>query len=146
MHICPLILLLAASDDSILVSRAVNINIDNITLKPAGKDTPTHTHTQRERGACINTFILLISQVVSLTLPPTHKHSHTYICLIYTPIALTLFMPLYPLTHTQLLFTDRYSSFVYFSLPLWHIHTNTHTQTTHQVVWSPVILRQVCIF
>uniref|UniRef100_A0A8C9Y8A5 Calcium channel, voltage-dependent, alpha 2/delta subunit 1a n=1 Tax=Sander lucioperca TaxID=283035 RepID=A0A8C9Y8A5_SANLU len=30
------------SDDSVLVSRAVNLNIDGIILKPAGKDTLTH--------------------------------------------------------------------------------------------------------
>uniref|UniRef100_A0A672IVI2 Voltage-dependent calcium channel subunit alpha-2/delta-1-like n=1 Tax=Salarias fasciatus TaxID=181472 RepID=A0A672IVI2_SALFA len=35
----------ATSDDSVLVSRAVNLKIDNITLKPAGEDTHVHTGT-----------------------------------------------------------------------------------------------------
>lgn len=33
---------LAASDDSVLVSRAVNLQIKGVTLKPAGKDTHRH--------------------------------------------------------------------------------------------------------
>ncbi len=64
---------------------------------------------------------------------------HTYTCLYcISPNTLTRW--------DRLVFTRCYSSFVIFSLSLWHIYTNTHTQTTHQAVWCPVILGQVCIF
>uniref|UniRef100_A0AAQ6AL57 VWFA domain-containing protein n=1 Tax=Amphiprion ocellaris TaxID=80972 RepID=A0AAQ6AL57_AMPOC len=39
----------ATSDDSVLVSKAVNLKIDDIVLKPAGKDTHTHTHRPTQR-------------------------------------------------------------------------------------------------
>lgn len=42
--------LLPASDDSVLVSRAINLNIDGITLKPAGK------HTHKERGVYLHIY------------------------------------------------------------------------------------------
>uniref|UniRef100_A0AAQ5Y9M5 VWFA domain-containing protein n=1 Tax=Amphiprion ocellaris TaxID=80972 RepID=A0AAQ5Y9M5_AMPOC len=50
----------ATSDDSVLVSKAVNLKIDDIVLKPAGKDTHTHTHRPTQR---VFTFLNLISQL-----------------------------------------------------------------------------------
>uniref|UniRef100_A0A8D3CW96 Calcium channel, voltage-dependent, alpha 2/delta subunit 1a n=1 Tax=Scophthalmus maximus TaxID=52904 RepID=A0A8D3CW96_SCOMX len=67
------------SDDSILVSRAVNLNVDGITLKPAGKDTHSSpefifatlpvrvscylfTSSQKSFSECVvfNTFLLFL--------------------------------------------------------------------------------------
>ena len=86
----PFIILFAASDDSILVSKAVHIEINGITLKPAGKDTVTHshthTHTHTQKGACVYTFTPLIPQVVPLNLSPTCKHLQ--LCLLLTHLHL----------------------------------------------------------
>ena len=98
----PFIILFAASDDSILVSKAVHIEINGITLKPAGKDTVTHshthTHTHTHRKGLVFTHLRLSFLRLSLSICHQHVNTYSYVSYLHTyicnPIALTLFMPL----------------------------------------------------
>lgn len=75
----------AASEDSVLVSRAVNININDITLKPAGKDTHSHTYSKRKGGLYLHIYTPNIST-------QNHLHIQTLpaMCHIYAPTFATL--------------------------------------------------------
>lgn len=95
----------------------------------------THTH----RFLCIYTFLTLC--------PVLHKHSLAYIstCSVYTsrPTALKA------ADASSVVFVEHtktcYSSFVRPPPPPRPPPSDTYTQTTHQVVSSPVILGQVCL-
>lgn len=73
----------AARDDAVLVSRAVNLKIDNITLKPAGKDT----HTQ------MLAFNFLLCHLHITSLIARHR--------IYTPTVSVVTTILLLQTHLQ---------------------------------------------
>lgn len=126
-------IILAASDDSILVSRAVDFKIDDITLKPAGKDL---RHTQREKGGLYLHIYTPHLSIVSLALPPTHKHTHTshliyaliFVGCRHNPIHARISSD--TCTHTQALIY-RPPLLVCLFLPLSLTYTHKHVHTNH---------------
>lgn len=92
--------------------------------------------------ACIYTFLLLVSQVASLFLPPPYKHIHTYSYVSYLhayicdPIALTLFMLLHLLTHTDIIYRPLLLISLFLPLPLTYTHKHAHTNHTSSCLVS----------
>ena len=142
---CSLTILLAASDESVLVSRAVNITVKEILLKPAGKDT----HKEKQR--LVFRHCIIITLIFQLLSPTTtyiyiyiYTYTYSYVSYLYTyicnPIALMLCVSLYHLanTHTRTHRVPHYPSFVYFSPFCSDMYTQTHTHKPHVKLSAPL--------
>lgn len=68
-----LFFLVAQYEGSVLVSKVVNLKIDDITLKPAGKNTRAQIQITTQR---VFTCLSPISHALSFIKLPTHKHTY----------------------------------------------------------------------